>query len=414
VSENLPAIKTDQNLVASKARSSTLLGRGLAAIEQQKLVLANQDNQYRQARDAYDQITDYGFRRCFDVGLIPKQMGQIDLFADETPQKLQPLIEMTQQLVGLFCQFKQLASNGYGKAYVLLSKMYMGGQGVEKNLEQSDYYSRLALEWCLARQGINDSELWNDLGWLYGYGRGVELDNEATVYWTTRAAEKGYAEAQNRLGRIFEDGLFGLDQDDFKASIWYTEAANQGHSDAQNNLGRMFQNGRGMEQDDELAVFWYTEAAEQGNVRGQNNLGYMYRTGQGIEQDDELAVFWHTEAAEQGHAMAQSNLGWMYEVGRGIEQDNKQAVFWYRQAANQGEATAQCNLGLMYQYGRGVEQDYEQALSWYRKSAEQEYARAYYRIGLMYANGDGVEQSDEESVHWYTEAAIRDHADAQF
>ncbi len=307
MTDQFPVIRTASNTIATTTtdkKSSTLLGRGLAAIQSQQLVIADQDQRYRQARDIYNRITDYGWINHVYSKDIPKHSGQFDLFEDNP---LQPYFDKLQQLVDVFTVFQQLADKGYGKAYFPLARMYGGGQGINENIEKKEYYNRLAFNWCFANQGLNDPEIWTDLGYMYQNGQGLEQDDELAVFWYRKAAEQGYASGQF-------------------------------------NLGWMYDNGRGLEQDDELAVYWYRKAAEQGHARGQFNLGLMYQNGRGIEQDDELAVFWYRKAADQGYARGQGNLGWMYQNGRGVEQDDEKAVFWYRKAAEQGNTTAQENL----------------------------------------------------------------------
>ena len=58
-----------------------------------------------------------------------------------------------------------------------------GGQGISKNIEKARYYERLALDWCFANQGMDDPEIWRDLGRMYKIGRGVEQDDEQAVFW---------------------------------------------------------------------------------------------------------------------------------------------------------------------------------------------------------------------------------------
>ncbi|MEZ8274090.1 tetratricopeptide repeat protein, partial [Vibrio splendidus] len=64
----------------------------------------------------------------------------------------------------------------------------------------------------------------------------------------------------------------GVSQDDKEAVSWYRKAAEQGYARAQNNLGIMYDEGRGVSQGDKEAVYWYRKAAEQGYARAQNNL----------------------------------------------------------------------------------------------------------------------------------------------
>ena len=162
---------------------------------------------------------------------------------------------------------------------------------------------------------------------------------------------------QNRLGnRLYRERNY------LAALEWYRKAAEQGYADAQNNLGLMYVNGYGMERNYRQAVEWFRKAAEQGHALGQNNLGWVYETGRGVERDLLRASEWYRRAAEQGHADAQSRLGWMYVNGRGVERNYRQAVEWYRRGAEQGHAVSQFRLGRMYATGRGIERNDRQAV----------------------------------------------------
>ena len=70
----------------------------------------------------------------------------------------------------------------------------------------------------------------------------------------------------------------------------YQQAAEQGHADAQNKLGHCYQNGIGIEKDVKKAVELYQKAAEQGNADAQNALGVCYQDGIEVEKDTKKAV----------------------------------------------------------------------------------------------------------------------------
>jgi hypothetical protein len=92
---------------------------------------------------------------------------------------------------------------------------------------------------------------------------------------------------------------------------WYQKAAEQGYAQAQNNLGVLYATGEGVERDPKQAVYWYQKAAEQGYAPAQFNLGVMYYKGNGVAFDVNRAVYWHQKAAEQGYAKAQCRLSQM-------------------------------------------------------------------------------------------------------
>ena len=133
----------------------------------------------------------------------------------------------------------------------------------------------------------------------------------------------------------------GVDQNDTEALNWYHKAAEQGYASAQNNIGWMYQQGRGVPQNDTEALNWYHKAAEQGYASAQNNIGWMYQNGRGVSQDDTKALNWYRKAAEQGHADAQYRIGRMYQERKGVPQNSTEAAKWYRKAADQNHAKAQ-------------------------------------------------------------------------
>lgn len=75
------------------------------------------------------------------------------------------------------------------------------------------------------------------------------------------------------------------------------EAAERGDAEAQFRLGVMYQWGEGAVPNLARAAEWYRRAAEQGLAKAQNNLGLLYAQGQGVPQDYVAAYMWFTLAA---------------------------------------------------------------------------------------------------------------------
>lgn len=183
---------------------------------------------------------------------------------------------------------------------------------------------------------------------------------------------------------IYKEGKrYYCTMDYTKAVKSLIKAAEMGYADAQDLLGNCYYAGNGVEQNYYEAVKWYRKAAEQGNASAQNNLGNCYYFGKGVEQNYYEAVKWYRKAAEQGYDWAQYNLGDCYYSGKGVMQNYYEAVEWYRKAAEQGNSTAQTNLGFCYESGKGVEQNYNKAIEWYRKAAERGNAYAITRLNSL-------------------------------
>ena len=82
--------------------------------------------------------------------------------------------------------------------------------------------------------------------------------------------------------------------------------AEKGDADAQNKLGIRYRDGKGVRKDVAEALVWYRRAAEQGHPKAQFNLSNMYHYGQGVPKDYSEAFRWMEKSADQGYAYAQS------------------------------------------------------------------------------------------------------------
>ncbi len=238
------------------------------------------------------------------------------------------------------------------------------------------------------------------------------LSQAINVEWNRKAAEQGDADAQWRLGNMYDIGWY-VAEDKAEAAKWYRNAAEQGHADAQYSLGLYYDYGRGVAEDKAEAIKWYRKAAEQGYAKAQHNLGVHYEKAQGVAQDYEEAIKWYRKAAEQGLAPSQCNLGVFYYFGYGVAQDKEKAIKLYRQAAEQGDEEAQCNLGFCYHRGRVVAQDFEKAVAWYTKSVEQGHARAQFFLGICYEQGQGVAEDRLKALELYVKSAEQGYPLAQ-
>ena len=278
---------------------------------------------YRQARNTYNKITDYGNSARFKPELIPPNND----YLNELEQQLQPFYELMYQLRDLFIIFQKLADQHFSKAYFPLAIMYLGGQGITSNRKKSDFYFTQFFIWCFEHREMLPVEVLTELGYMYLNAKGVEQNYVQAVTCYRRAAEQDYPLAQYALGNRFSSG-HGVEQDDQQAIFCYQKAADQGFRLAQSILGHEYKEGRFLEQNDELAFFWHQKAAEQGNDWSQYYLGDMYTDGRGVEQDDGKAAFWYHKAAGQAHEGAQYQLANMYKEGRGVEQDDLLAKYW--------------------------------------------------------------------------------------
>ena len=154
------------------------------------------------------------------------------------------------------------------------------------------------------------------------------------------------------------EGLDALRRSDYAAAVKELRPlAERGNAEAQYRVGLMYEFGRGYPQDKAQGVAWLTKAASQGHAGAQQELGVIHTTGDGVPKDDAKAVAWFEKSAAQGNLAAQYNLGLMIARGDGTKEDIPKALEWFRKAAAQGFAPALAKLGVAYEEGTGVKQD---------------------------------------------------------
>ena len=154
------------------------------------------------------------------------------------------------------------------------------------------------------------------------------------------------------------EGLDALRRSDFGAAVKELRPlAERGDAEAQYRVGLMYEHGRGYKRDMAQAVAWLTKSATQGHPAAQQELGVIHTTGDGVPKDDAKAVAWFAKSAAQGNAAAQYNLGLMTAQGAGVREDIPAALEWFRKSAAQGFAPALSKLGVAYEEGVVFKQD---------------------------------------------------------
>jgi S1-C subfamily serine protease len=81
---------------------------------------------------------------------------------------------------------------------------------------------------------------------------------------------------------------------------WFRKAAERGDAKAQSKLGACYDLGSGVAKDAAEAAKWYRKAAEQGDANAQFGLGFCYHYGEGVARDYVQAYKWLNLSAAQG------------------------------------------------------------------------------------------------------------------
>jgi TPR repeat protein len=140
------------------------------------------------------------------------------------------------------------------------------------------------------------------------------------------AAEAGCADSQYQIGRIYQSGIFGFEQNSSLAMQWYQKAMKQGNADAK----REYQ---------ELSS--YMKLLDQSeNSLSPEELYFVAKYYRGIGEFRKEAKY-HLMAAEAGWAESQYRIGTVYRLGLyRYEQNVQKAMEWFKKAADQGHRLA--------------------------------------------------------------------------
>lgn len=225
-------------------------------------------------------------------------------------------------------------------------------------------------------------------------------------------AERGQADAQYYLGRLFLDGL-GVPKDPVRGLGWLRKAEAQGHVEALAELARCHYQGLGCPQDIPVALRAARDAAARGSAAGQNVLGVMHSAGAGVPRNDGEAVRLWREAAEAGNPSAQWNLGYAHSNGQyGMARDDAEAARWFERAAMGGHSNGMMSYGWALLFGRGVPTNRVTAFEWLHRAAAMNEGHAWH---LIAENGGTVAGDDPRAVlHAWRHSARLGDADAQF
>jgi TPR repeat protein len=112
-----------------------------------------------------------------------------------------------------------------------------------------------------------------------------------------KAAKKGNAEAQLKVGRNLLQVATHTGKNSAEAVRWLHLAAKNGNTDAMLELGKLYKTGVGALQNFEQSAKWVQLAANRGSAEGMLEVGRLYRDGIGFEKDVVRAYVWFNRAA---------------------------------------------------------------------------------------------------------------------
>ena len=247
------------------------------------------------------------------------------------------------------------------------------------------------------------------LGLMYEMGAGsVAQDFHETLKWYRKSAQQAFPLAQFKLGVMYHNGI-EVPQSHKEAVKWFLKSAKQGEKQAQYALAVSYSLGLGVKKSDLEAFEWFKKAAKQSFLPAQYALGHIYQTGKDVPKDVNKAFYWYKKSAEQGYGNSYYTVGYAYLFGDGVKKNIKEAKKWFLKASkldNDNTVNAEFQLGGIYSAGTdGITVDYKKAAQWYLKAANKGDVNSAWSLGNLYLQGKGVPQDYDKGIRWLKVAA---------
>lgn len=133
------------------------------------------------------------------------------------------------------------------------------------------------------------------------------------------------------------DGLF-----DFQMKL-----AEKGNAEAQFKIGEMYETGFGTKKDMKLAEEWIAKAADQGHETASFKQLYWDMEKNGLTKTNKAKYDELVSKANAENAYAQYYVGKLYAEGVGVKQDSDKALEWFNKATLQGIVEAERESAIM-------------------------------------------------------------------
>lgn len=229
----------------------------------------------------------------------------------------------------------------------------------------------LALNWFkkAASQADLDAQMYSAAAYLFGYG--VQKNPDAARRYYIDAARSGNVLAQYTLAMEF---LTSRDGGNRKMGvIWLNKAADKGYTQAEYKLGELYASGTNVARDPVKAQILLTKAAEQGSSPAQVALGKFYSDSKNTFYNPKLALLWMQKAAQANEAEAQLALANFYKEGKIVPADQKMAQSL--------QDKAKANLAKSIH----LDQPANQVAAWLSQDKSQDLAKTVYGLGGIYS-----------------------------
>ena len=215
-------------------------------------------------------------------------------------------------------------------------------------------------------------------------------DRVTALKYYLKAAQNGNADAMVDCGRIYFEGIFGIEKDIDKALEWFHKAGELGNSAALNNIGYIYSTLKNNKE----ALIWYEKAANLGDVVSMLNLSNSYRRD---FNNKKRAREWLKKAESLPDTYSIRKVADYYFQEDVIKTHIDRAISLYYKAIKMGDLQAYKELGdVHFQLD-----EYEEAHYVYQKGANAGNVDCMVNLGMMLLCAPDC---FEPSHYWLTKA----------
>ena len=272
-------------------------------------------------------------------------------------------------------------SQGSIAACHILGSCYLRHDDVEGNVQKG-----MDLLETAAQKGYAESQL--DLARIYNSGTFGTRDIDKCRYWLEKSVEANYPMAHYAMAYnlAHDDGLYPKDTD--KALVHFRRAIELGCHDADADYINLRWYGNGAEVDREEVISVYKQLAEKRDAVAWYNLYYFYHDDVYEHRDNNIAADYLQRSADAGYVVALYEMGVQHMEDGIFPTDHKKAFQYFTQAAEMGHIEAHTYLGCCYLSGTGTDKDVHKAVEMLTPAAEAGSRHAIHFLAGLYLYGE--------------------------
>lgn len=307
-------------------------------------------------------------------------------------------------------KYKQAAELDFAPTFNEIGYMYYRGYGVEKDIEE-------AKRWCKRGMEKQDGNSFGGYAVLLDNEDATEAEKREAFQCMKRATELSHENGLwwKNLGNMHLFGT-GTSKNLDEALRCYNRAAELGRSEVFSDIGSNYLFGIGVEEDIDEARHWYKRGMEKNDGESFGRYACSFNMYEATETKKREAFRCLQRATEldpqDGYWWYQ--LGEMYINGWGTSENLGEAFRCYEQGAKLNDSFATDTLGLMYLNGVYVKENVYKAAELFKKAVElyDENTSALINLAKCYRFGTGIAEDKRQAFNLYLKAAELGNLDA--